>query len=159
MMSEFRVRKARLSDLPVLAELFDSYRVFYEQTSDPALAKRFLTERLENNESCILLAETDEGETIGFVQLFPSFSSVSANRLWILNDLFVRGDWRKRGVARALLSASEQFGLEQGALSLKLETHRTNTVAQALYVEQGWEEDREYCTYYLPLNPAETRHD
>ena len=158
-MSEFRVRKATLNDLPALSELFDGYRVFYQQPSDPSLAKRFLGERIENNDSSILLAESAEGDAIGFVQLFPSFSSVSADRLWILNDLFVHSDWRQRGVARALLSASEQFGIEQGALSLKLETHRTNTVAQALYVEQGWEEDREYCTYYLPLSAVEQTDD
>ncbi|MBD8525531.1 GNAT family N-acetyltransferase [Pseudoxanthomonas sp. CAU 1598] len=156
-MTEFRVRKATLDDLSVLVQLFDAYRVFYEQASDPARAKEFLQQRLHGQDSVILLAEDASGQAAGFVQMFPSFSSVSAARIWILNDLFVSPTHRKRGVGRALLGAAEQFGLDDGAHCLKLETHRTNTVAQALYVEQGWEEDREFCTYYFPLHPSEAQ--
>ena len=157
-MTDIRTRKATLDDLPALSALFDDYRVFYEQDSDPELAQEFLQQRLQRQESVLLLAETEQGQAAGFVQLYQSFSSVRAGRIWILNDLFVCKTMRQRGVARALLNASEQFAIEDGALSLKLETHRTNTVAQALYVEQGWEEDREYCTYYLPLENQEFRH-
>lgn len=157
-MPDIQVRLATLEDLAELTSLFDAYRVFYEQESDLELAREFIHERLHNNESHLLIARSSSGEAIGFAQLYPSFSSVRAGRILILNDLFVSETARQRGVGRALLNACETFGLQQGVLSLKLETHRTNTVAQALYVEQGWEEDREYCTYYLPLGALEQDH-
>jgi hypothetical protein len=54
-----------------------------------ALAREFLRERLEQNQSVIYLALDPEGSAFGVTQLYPSFSSASAKRIFILNDLFV----------------------------------------------------------------------
>ena len=72
------IREAALSDLEKVAELFDQYRCFYEQSSDLPLASRFIGARIANNESVILVAEGEGGELAGFTQLYPSFSSISA---------------------------------------------------------------------------------
>ena len=55
---------------------------------------RFIEQRVVNHESIIFLA-TNDGLALGFTQLYPSFSSVSMRRLWILNDLFVAPSARK----------------------------------------------------------------
>jgi GNAT superfamily N-acetyltransferase len=144
------VRRATLADVDALTPLFDGYRQFYGQPGNPVRAQDFLAERLARGESVVFLAE-EGGETLGFAQLYPSFSSVHTARLWILNDLFVRRERRHRGAARALLGACVEFGRETGAVGLQLETQRTNTVAQALYVEQGWELDEEFCSFHYPL--------
>lgn len=39
--------KAEIQHLKNLTPLFDSYRVFYKQTSNPEAAKQFLKQRLE----------------------------------------------------------------------------------------------------------------
>lgn len=145
-----RVRRATLADVDALTPLFDGYRQFYGQPGNPLRAHDFLAERLARDESVIFLAD-DAGEVIGFAQLYPTFSSVQTARAWILNDLFVRRESRHRGAARQLLSACVDFGRETGAVGLQLETQRTNTVAQALYVEQGWELDEEFCAFHYPL--------
>lgn len=75
-----QIIQATLSNLTELAILFDTYRQFYEQESDLTLAKNFLKQRIENNESVIFMAY-DDGKALGFTQLYPSFSSVSAQRL------------------------------------------------------------------------------
>lgn len=144
------VRRATVADVDALTPLFDAYRQFYGEPGNPVRARDFLAERLSRDESVVFIAE-DDGAAVGFVQLYPSFSSVQTARLWILNDLFVRRESRHRGAARALLDAAVAFGQESGAVGLQLETQRTNTVAQALYVEQGWEADEEFCTYHYPL--------
>ena len=90
-------------DVDAVAPLFDAYRQFYQQPSDPALARAFIAERLARSESVIFLAERD-GQAVGFVQLYPLFSSTAARprRLWLLNDLFVSPVGpRRRGGARA----------------------------------------------------------
>lgn len=134
------VRRAQPQDLPPLAALFDGYRQFYGQPGDLATARAFLGERMARGESVLLLA-TRDGAAAGFVQLYPSFSSVRAARVWILNDLFVAPAHRRAGVAQALLDAAERHAADDGAARIVLETARDNHQAQALYRAQGWMQD------------------
>ena len=132
------IRRATVDDADAIAPLFDRYRIFYQQPSDPALAQRFIGERLQRDESVIFLAEAG-GKVVGFTQLFPSFSSVRAGRAWVLNDLYVDIAARRLGVARALLQAAADFARADGAIRLELETDHDNRSAQALYRHMGWE--------------------
>ena len=134
-----------------LAPLFDGYRQFYGQRSDLAAARAFLGDRIERDESVIYIAYADGGEAAGFTQLYPSFSSVSLKRLWVLNDLFVRSDIRRGGVGRALLERATQHALETGAKGLVLNTARTNKAAQTLYESCGWKREDEFLQYNLLL--------
>ncbi len=135
------VREAGLGDVDRLAPLFDAYRVFYRQTSDLWAARRFIAERLTRGESRIFLAEDGKGEAVGFVQLFPSFSSVSMQSLWVLNDLYVAREARRTGVARALMERARQLAVETGAKGLILETETHNDPAKQLYETLGWSID------------------
>ena len=132
------IRRADANDLDALAGLFDAYRQFYKQASDVAAARTFLAERIARDESVVLVAEHD-GHAIGFVQLYPLFSSVRLGRTWLLNDLYVAPPARRLGAARALLDAACAFARERGALGLELETGSGNVTAQALYCSAGWE--------------------
>lgn len=131
--------RATLEDLDALATLFDGYRVFYKQAPDSALSRAFIEERLQRDESVIFIARNGaSGEALGFTQLYPMFSSVSARRIWVLNDLFVASTARKRGVARALMDCARGFATGAGALRLILETAEDNRAAQALYESLGY---------------------
>src|SRR5690242_2313753 len=101
---DVRVRRATPADCEAAAQLFDLYRQFQRQASDPAGARAFIGERLERGESTIFLAEDASGP-LGFAQLFPSFSSVGMKRTFTLNDLYVVAEARGRGVATGLLDA------------------------------------------------------
>ena len=145
-----KIIKASIKDLNLLAPLFDLYRQFYEQAGDLNSAKEFLTERISNNESVIYLAIDEEKNTgMGFVQLYPAFSSVSMKRLWILNDLFVHEDHRKKGIAEALIEKSKELAKDTNAKGLILETHISNVSAQKLYDKTGFKRDEEYYRYYF----------
>ncbi|MGX5730718.1 N-acetyltransferase family protein [Pseudoxanthomonas beigongshangi] len=145
------VRRATLADAEAVAPLFDLYRQFYEQAPDAALAQRFINERLAGDESVIFLA-ADGDRLMGFTQLFPSFSSVRAVRIWVLNDLYVVREARRQGVARALLDAAAAFGRSSGAARLELETDHDNRSAQALYRHLGWEPYDGTLRFRLPLD-------
>jgi len=148
----FQVRRASEADLPSAAALFDGYRQFYAQRADYALADAFLRERFANKDSALFLAiEPQSGEGLGFVQLYPSFSSVAARRLWILNDLFVDPAARRRGVGRALLETAREFAASTGAVRLVLSTSATNRVARALYESFGYKKDDVFLVYKLEL--------
>src|SRR5688572_21475277 len=144
------IRRATLSDLDQLAPLFDAYRMFYEQPQDAALARAFLHERIERDQSVALLAVID-GAAVGFTQLYPTFSSVRAARVWVLNDLYVDRSARRQGVAQALLTAAAMFARDDGAIRLELETTPDNRNAQALYESGGWQLYDGTLRYHLSL--------
>lgn len=144
------VREAKL-DVEAIAPLFDAYRQFYNQPSNPDLAARFLRDRLQESQSTIIGAFDPGGRALGFVQLYPSFSSVSAAPILILNDLFIASDARQRGIARLLLGAAAAFGKAQNAARLTLSTELTNSKARALYESDGWTLQTEFANYDLDL--------
>ena len=145
-----RVRQATMLDLEQLAPLFDRYRQFYGRASDVGAARNFLSARFTNKESILLIAHEDE-RSIGFTQLYPSFSSVSLARIFILNDLFVHEQARRKGVASALMSAAVKFASTLGAVRLSLSTAITNDAAQALYHSAGWKRDDQFFVYHLAI--------
>jgi ribosomal protein S18 acetylase RimI-like enzyme len=145
------VRQASVSDLDSLVPMFDAYRQFYRKPADPDLARQFLLERFQHNQSIVFIAELSDGSAAGFTQLFPSYSSASAARILILNDLFVRPEARRRKVGSMLLTAAASHGRAVGAARLTLSTEVTNVAAQALYEAEGWKRQTEFLTYNLAL--------
>ena len=139
-MDDVSITRAGPADLDALAQLFDGYRQFYGQPSDLAAARDWLRSRLRVGESMVLVARRG-GDAVGFVQLYPMFSSVRLARIWILNDLYVLPTKRRGGVARALLEAAAGFARADGATAISLETTRDNAAARALYRAAGWHED------------------
>jgi GNAT superfamily N-acetyltransferase len=145
------VRQATVADLDLLVPMFDAYRQFYRKPADLELARRFLLERFQHNQSIVFIAEFADGSAAGFTQLFPSYSSASAARILILNDLFVRPEARRRKVGSLLLAAAVAYGRAAGALRLTLSTEATNLAAQSLYESEGWIRQEEFLTYNLAL--------
>lgn len=146
-MTEVQIHRATLEQLDELVPLFDGYRQFYKQPSDLQGARRFLGERLLQGESVILLAYVS-GRAVGFTQLYPLFSSVSMERLWLLNDLFVDSGLRGQGVGEALLVQAATFCRAMGAKGLSLETAEDNLGAQRLYERMGFVRE-EGCYHYF----------
>jgi len=144
------VFQARLEHLAAVSQLFDQYRVFYSSPSDLETARRFLQDRFHKRDSIIFVA-SNNGHIVGFTQLYPSFSSVSMKRIWILNDLFVEQACRKQGVAKLLLSTAEDFARQTGAIRISLATQASNIVAQSLYESLGYCKDEEFHHYSLKL--------
>ena len=144
------VRQATVEDLDVLVPMFDGYRQFYRQPSDPDGARRFLLDRFQHNQSVIFLALNGDA-AVGFTQLYPSFSSTSMARIFVLNDLFVKAESRSRGTGAALLNAAADYGRRVGAVRLALSTEVANTTAQAVYERLGWKRDTVYYSYTLTL--------
>jgi ribosomal protein S18 acetylase RimI-like enzyme len=146
-MTNIRTRIATLTDLDVIASLFDSYRQFYEQAPDLALAKSFIRDRMQANESVILLASNGAHKIIGFCQLYPIFCSIEAKPIYSLSDLYVAQDARRSGAGRTLLLAAQKYSAENGRVKMELTTARTNKSAQAAYESLGWVRDEVFYAY------------
>ena len=147
------IRQATIEHLDLIAPLFDGYRQFYRQPSEPERARQFLLERFQHQQSVIFVA-LDGAAAIGFTQLYPSFSSGAMARIFIVNDLFVVPHARRHGVASALLERAAAYARQVQALRLTLSTELSNTTAQAVYEALGWKRDLTFCVYQLQLQES-----
>jgi ribosomal protein S18 acetylase RimI-like enzyme len=146
------ITQATVDDLAPLTPMFDAYRQFYGQDSNLYVAREFLLERLHNRESVIFIArDAATQKALGFVQLYPTFSSLLAAPIFIVNDLYVDLLSRGRKVGAQLLQAAIAHGRAQGAKRLTLSTGILNKRAQALYESQGWVLDTQFHAYDLNL--------
>lgn len=137
------IRRAKKKDIDKLSVLFDKYRIFYKQPSDIDKARSFLKKRMKRKESVIFVAE-ERKELIGFIQLFPIFSSVSMKRTWLLNDLYVNEKSRGIGAATKLLDTARGFGKETNSKWLLLQTAADNFTAQKVYEKNGWVKETDF---------------
>jgi len=138
--------RANPNHLNDLTPLFDHYRQFYEQDTNERACKEFLKERLDKDETIVFMAYDNE-QAIGFVHIFPIWSSVSLMDDYILNDLFVHSTFRNQGVGAALLNAAKKEIIARGGKGLHLETAIDNP-AQNLYEKEGWKQQNQGTLFY-----------
>ena len=140
------MKTVTLATVKEVVPLFNAYREFYKQPSDLEQAEQFLKERLQKEESIILLAYLD-AQPVGFVQLFPIFSSVAMKKAFLLNDLFVAEHARKQGVAMRLIEECYAYCKNEDARYITLETATDNKQAQKLYEKLGMKIDQDVFHY------------
>ncbi len=141
------IRIVNKNDIGQIALLFDAYRIFYGKKSDFEAAKMFLLERIENKESIIFVAESAENKLVGFVQLYPLFSSTRMKKLLLLNDLYVNEDYRGKGVSVQLINACKAFCRTTNVCGLMLETAKSNIIGNKLYPKANFVLDNEHNYY------------
>lgn len=133
-----KIQQATINDIEDLEVIFSLYLKFYEVESIRDAKITFLKERMQNNESIIFTAKKDN-EIVGFTQLFPTFSSASLKKVYILNDLFVLEHYRNQGIAKILIHRVIEFAKENNCARVSLSTARDNP-AQILYEKLGFKE-------------------
>ena len=149
-----RIIKATLEHLDLLAPLFVKYREFYGELPYPDSSRDFLEKRLSRDESVIYLAMPvdDDKKLLGFCQLYPSYSSLSLKRVWILNDIYVAEDARRQLVADHLMRTAKKMAKETQAVRMRVSTSSNNEVAHKFYESIGFREDTQFKNYVLPIN-------
>lgn len=138
--------EARLKHLDDLVPLFDGYRQFYRQSSDLEKAKEFLKDRITNSESIIYIAYLDN-KAVGFTQLYPLFSSVSMEPMYLLNDLYVDANIRSKGIGQKLIQAAKDLCIKKNYKGLAIQTETTNP-AQHLYERVGFVKDPDLLLFW-----------
>ncbi len=128
-----------ISQIDQLVDLFDAYRVWYRKASDKKTAKHFLLQRIKNGESIVYACENEEGNLVGFTQLYPIFSSVRMQRMWLLNDLFIDPDFRGKGISKMLINHAKELCKKTNACGILLETEASNDIGNKLYPATGFE--------------------
>ena len=145
-----RIIQASLEHLDQLTPMFVDYREFYNAMPQQEDSKAFLTERLNKQEAIILLAIENDA-ALGFCLVYPSFSSVLLRPIWILNDMYVTEESRRKQVANKLLKALAKQARDNNVVRLRVSIHASNEIAQRLYESADFLEDQNFRSYILPL--------
>ncbi|WP_243298560.1 GNAT family N-acetyltransferase [Bacillus litorisediminis] len=146
MSNELLIRQAAIEDLPKIVPLFDSYREYFHQPKNPVKAEQFLFDRFQNLQSVIFIAE-QEDKVIGFAQLFPIFSSLSLQRVWLLNDFYIAEGYRNKGIGKQLFAKVKEFALLTKSKGIELSVEHTNERAWHFWEKQGFKMDKKFRYY------------
>ena len=143
--------KSTEKHLDQLVDIFEEYRQFCGFKQSPNETKAFLKKLICNEESIIFIAlEPDTDRVMGFVNLYPSYSSLALQRLWILNDLGVSSCYRGKGVSKALIQKVQAFAEETNAIRIELKTGVNNVIARRLYQSMDFTIDSDNVYYRVP---------
>jgi ribosomal protein S18 acetylase RimI-like enzyme len=132
------VRPARLEDRGPLIELIKGYFGFYHAPFPGESKLRALLDALEADpdRGAQLVAEAD-GHLLGFATLYSCYDTLLADRILVMNDLFVDPAARDRGVGAALFDASLAYASAKGYARLDWVTAQDNHDAQRFYERHG----------------------
>lgn len=148
------IKTCEINDLKQLVPAFDSYRQRYKQPSEPQKIEQFLRQMLEHKSSVIFISYEDN-ELTGFVQLYPSYSSIGLAPIWTLNDFYVFGGTGRKQTAEALLNAAKDLCEETNAIRIEVTTRKENHRLHKIYREYGFEKDFKYDYYFLRIDEQE----
>jgi L-amino acid N-acyltransferase YncA len=91
----------------------------------------------------------EKGRIVGNVTVHRRYSEKKG---WFISNLAVHPDYRRRGIARGLVSAGVQMAQQKGARRISLEMRTDNFAARRLYAELGFTEVNSVSS--LKLDPV-----
>lgn len=148
------LRLATSPDLDRLLPLFRDYQAHYAMLTDASEEKTraFLARLLdEPSRGFALLAEL-EGRTVGFATGFITVSGVIAEDLLHVGDLFVAPEFRRRGIATALIDRLAAEARARGLPLLRWLSRSENVSLNAWYTSLGASRG-EFNLFLLPSAP------
>ena len=146
------------ADFSDLLPLMRGYCEFYEvDPSDEALLAMSRTLIADpEREGLQLIARADGGRPIGFATIFWTWSTLSASRIAVMNDLFVSEDARGSGATDELIEACAERCRQRGVTELDWQTAHDNLRAQKVYDRVGAKRDERWLDYSLSVSPGDT---
>jgi GNAT superfamily N-acetyltransferase len=143
--------RATETDLTALLPLMRAYCDFYEVApSDDALLSLARALIADPEREGVQLLARSEGRAVGFATIFWSWATTSAERIGVMNDLFVAPEARGTGLAAALIEACRAECAARGAGTLTWQTAPDNAAAIKVYDRVGATREQ-WVDYWLPV--------
>jgi GNAT superfamily N-acetyltransferase len=152
------VTEADLADLlPLMRGYCDFYEVDPSDETLLAMSRELIAD--PDKEGLQLIARDGDGRAIGFATIFWTWSTLSAARLGVMNDIFVTPEARGSGAAAGLIEACAERCRRRGIAELDWQTAHDNVRAQKLYERVGAKRDERWLDYSLTVSPGATSPD
>jgi GNAT superfamily N-acetyltransferase len=116
------------------AALLDQYRQHYGANPAPDAVIDWMREQVRFEKMRIYLA----GEALGLCTVATAPATLTLRTVWLVRDLYVRPEARRRGIARTLLTQVADDAREAGAHRLSLQTETSNVRAIELYAKDDF---------------------
>jgi GNAT superfamily N-acetyltransferase len=134
-----RIRRATMGDIDAMSRMVGGlFSMEPDFAADPAKQRRGLEAVLRSGEAAAFVAATDSGIAVGMVTVQLVISTAEGGPSGLLEDLFVEEQYRRRGVAAALVGAVEAWCSERGATRVQLLADRDNDRALRFYDAAGY---------------------
>ncbi len=142
-----RVTEAELAELlPLMRAYCDFYEVAPSDEALLSLSRALIAD--PEHDGVQLLAH--EGHAVGFATIFWTWATTSAERIGVMNDLYVAPEARGTGVAEALIEACRAECAVRGAGKLAWQTAPDNAAAMKVYDRVGATREQ-WVDYWLPV--------
>lgn len=145
------IRLATISDYREIAPIFNDYRVHFGGKSDVDASAKFLFQRFERRDSLMFIYE-EGGNVLGIAHLYPSYSSLSLQSVWILNDFYIVEQHRNNKIGARLFDTVKSYVQETGAKGIELSVEHINDKGWRFWERQGFDIDTEFRYYFLKTN-------
>lgn len=144
------IRRAAPHDVAAITEMIHALAEFEHAADQCTVTETQIAAALFGDPPTVYghVAEAD-GEIAAMALWFLNFSTWDGVAGIYLEDLFVRPQFRRRGLARALLAALAGECRHRGYTRLSWAVLNWNADAIALYDEIGGEPQRDWTTYRL----------
>jgi GNAT superfamily N-acetyltransferase len=144
------IRRAAPGDVAAIVEMIHALAEFEHAADECTVTEQHMATALFGDRPTVHghVAELD-GEIAAMALWFVNFSTWDGVAGIYLEDLFVRPDFRRRGLARALLAALAGECVDLGYTRLSWAVLNWNVDAIALYDGIGGQAQREWTTYRL----------
>ena len=145
------IERVTETDITELLQLMRAYCDFYEAApSDDALLSLARALIVDPEREGVQLLARSEGRAVGFATIFWSWATTSAERIGVMNDLFVAPEARGTGLAAALIEACRAECAARGARKLTWQTALDNAAAIKVYDRVGATREQ-WVDYWLPV--------
>ena len=131
------VRPAERKDRPQLLDLIGGYFAFYRTPFARPRVEALLDLLEQDPDLGVQLVAEVDGRLQGFASLYPCVDTLVADRILVMNDLFVDPSLRNRGIGAALFDASLAYATAHGYARLDWVTAEDNRDAQRFYDRHG----------------------
>lgn len=150
-----QVRTAKTDDAPVWLRMREALWPEYASTWHADEIEQFFAGKL-SMPLAVLIAQDDSGKALGFVELsIRNYAEdCVTDRVAYLEGWYVVPGARRRGVGRALMSASEQWARGQGCTEFGSDAVIDNEVSAAAHRALGFAETAQIRCFRKQLAPA-----
>jgi len=131
---EMIIRNANEQDFHQVISLIKEFSVFQGASGKVTITAEQMME--DRHLFRCFVAESEDGEITGFATCFFAYYSWTGKALY-LDDLYVREEFRKKGIGRMLLTKVIDLAKEQGCKKMRWQVSKWNTNAIAFYKSIG----------------------
>ena len=132
------IERVTIKNFDEVLPLIEAYQKFYKVTDiNIEKNKEFFSQFLNDDNQGYLYLFRAEEEAVGFTTIYSGYSSTRAEKVAILNDLYISPAHRRKGYAKELITNAIKAAKERGFSRLQWLTTKSNEEAQNLYDSLG----------------------